>query len=327
MVIDNALPNAASHIASGIINPVTGRRAVATWMIDDLLPFAWEAYTELGNFLGQECISQKNIIAFPAAPDMKEAYQKRMVEENGFIKNISAQKENELKNIFSFIFSCFEIDPVYLINLHPLLHAYREKLKSGNCLLEEAFDEKYLYVKDEGVEYKNISAQKIIYCNGIHAYSSPYWKNLPATYIKGEALIAEIKYLHPGNIYKPGALTIAPWYNNLWWIGSSYENDFTYDKPSAKFLKQKQQELSMYMKTEVKIADHISSVRPASVERRPFVGLHPNHPQTGILNGMGTKGCSLAPWFAKQFARYLVSGDPADPQADIKRFGRLLGRT
>ena len=61
LVIDNALPGTASHIASGIINPVTGRRVVATWMIDELLPFVWEAYSEIGNFLQQECITQKNI--------------------------------------------------------------------------------------------------------------------------------------------------------------------------------------------------------------------------------------------------------------------------
>lgn len=327
LVIDNALPGTASHIASGIINPVTGRRVVATWMIDELLPFVWEAYSEIGNFLQQECITQKNILALPAAVDMKEAYQKRIAENNGFIKEVSLQKEDELKKHFSFIFGSFEISPVYLVHLRPLLHAYREKLKSSHSLLEESFDEKYLSIQDDIIQYKNISSQKIIYCNGIHSYTSSYWKNLPATFIKGEALVAEIKGLSAENIYKPGPLTIAPWYDGLWWIGSSYENNYMDDKPSPVFYRQKQRELSMYFKTEVKITDHISSVRPASVERRPFAGLHPFQPELGILNGMGTKGCSLAPWFAKQLAVHLTQNILIDPSADIKRFNRLLSRT
>src|SRR5215204_1571960 len=39
VVIDNDQPNSASRVAAGIINPVTGRRIVKTWMIDELLSF------------------------------------------------------------------------------------------------------------------------------------------------------------------------------------------------------------------------------------------------------------------------------------------------
>ncbi len=46
MVIDEAKANTSSAVASGVINPVTGRRLVTTWMIDELLPFAVNAYSE-----------------------------------------------------------------------------------------------------------------------------------------------------------------------------------------------------------------------------------------------------------------------------------------
>ncbi len=57
-VIDNNKPSAASRIAAGIINPVTGRRLVKTWMIDELLPFIHREYNELGKALGIKAISQ-----------------------------------------------------------------------------------------------------------------------------------------------------------------------------------------------------------------------------------------------------------------------------
>ncbi len=41
-VIDQPNPDGASFRAAGLINPVTGRRMVTTWMIDELMPFAHE---------------------------------------------------------------------------------------------------------------------------------------------------------------------------------------------------------------------------------------------------------------------------------------------
>ena len=81
----------------------------------------------------------------------------------------------------------------------------------------------------------------------------------------------------------------------------------------------------MCLKQPFKVVDHIASLRPAvAVERRPFAGFHPHIPQVGILNGMGTKGCSLAPYFAKQLVENFVSGKPIDPLADVVRFRRML---
>jgi len=62
------------------------------------------------------------------------------------------------------------------------------------------------------------------------------------------------------------------------------------------------------------------------LERRPFVGFHPLYPSVGILNGMGTKGCSLAPYFSQQLVNHISSQLPIHPEADIKRFARVLSR-
>jgi glycine/D-amino acid oxidase-like deaminating enzyme len=53
LIIDEKWPFSASRAAAGLINPVTGRRIVTTWMIDELLPFAAEAYGRLDGLLGQ----------------------------------------------------------------------------------------------------------------------------------------------------------------------------------------------------------------------------------------------------------------------------------
>jgi hypothetical protein len=46
----------------------------------------------------------------------------------------------------------------------------------------------------------------------------------------------------------------------------------------------------------------------------------------GILNGMGTKGCSLAPFFARQLTDHLVYGIPIARDADVARFKKILAK-
>jgi len=68
------------------------------------------------------------------------------------------------------------------------------------------------------------------------------------------------------------------------------------------------------------VIDHVAGIRPATLERRPFVGLHPQDQRLGLFNGMGTKGCSLAPYFARQLVQHTSNGSPIHPEAALTRF-------
>ena len=322
LVIDDPQPFTATKVASGVINPVTGRRVVTTWMIETLLPFCFNAYNEIGNVLNEQLIFQKNTITFSPSQQMDETYKKRVTEPGSYIQEMS----NAMiwKEYFYSIFGIYSIAPTYLVNLHPLLKGWRKQLQQQQCLLEEKFDEQLLSFTENTVSYKSITADKIIFCNGITSFESTYWKNLPFVYNKGQALILDIPGLSAENMYKYGALSLVPWYDGLWWAGSSYENDFDTAAPTDVFREQLTRQLRNVLKINFSVIDHIAAVRPATLERRPFVGLHPADERIGIFNGMGTKGCSLAPYFAKEFADHLVHGNALDPLADVKRFKRVL---
>jgi hypothetical protein len=42
---------------------------------------------------------------------------------------------------------------------------------------------------------------------------------------------------------------------------------------------------------------------------------------------MGTKGCSLAPYFAHELAENIIHNKNINPLADVKRFSRILSQT
>lgn len=322
IIIDENKPFTASKAASGIINPVTGRRIVRTWRIEELLPFALKAYTDLENEFGQTLVKRCSILDFHPSLQMKEAFEKRLIEEQEYLHKPSAFGWNEF---FNYHFDVGEISPCLLVDIHLLLMLWRNKLKSENNLIDAEFYLNDCIVNSDYITYKNITAEKVIFCDGVSGIDNPFFKNLPYAPNKGEAIIAKIPRLSANYIYKQG-ISIVPWRDDLFWIGSSYEWDFTDPQPTQVYKERVTNQLKYWLNVPFEIVDHIASVRPANMERRPFVGLHPRFLATGILNGMGTKGCSLAPFFANQLTDFLIEGKPIYADADVKRFEKILAR-
>ncbi|MBL0154470.1 MAG: hypothetical protein IPP93_13685 [Chitinophagaceae bacterium] len=103
--------------------------------------------------------------------------------------------------------------------------------------------------------------------------------------------------------------------------------EFEHTGPTEEFRIKTESNLKEWLKLPYTVTAHFAATRPATLERRPFAGIHPLYPSIGILNGMGTKGCSLAPYFANQLCRHPVYGEPITPEADVKRFTRVLSRS
>lgn len=118
-----------------------------------------------------------------------------------------------------------------------------------------------------------------------------------------------------------------PWKENIFWVGSSYEWEFQNDLPTELFKEKTIIHLKRWLKVPFNVIDHRASIRPATLERRPFIGFHPIYRNIGIFNGMGTKGCSLSPFFATQFVDHIVYGLPLQTDVDILRFKNILSKS
>ena len=323
VVIDESRPFTASKVASGIINPVTGRRIVKTWMIDDLMPFAWHAYKSFGDALGIDCITEKPIIDCFATPQMRLAFIERYEKDQQFLS--LPVNENDWQSYLQYDFGYGIIQPAYLADIQLLLKKQRENLLAGNQLRNEHFDATQLIVKGNSIEYKDISAATIIFCDGVAGYNNPFFPNLPYGLNKGEVILVAIPGLPATHIIKKG-YSLVPWGVDTFWLGSTYLWEFDDDKPTKGFYQFAENWLKQTVKMPFTIIDHMASVRPATLERKPFVGMHPIFNNVGILNGMGTKGCSLAPFFARQLVNHLLHNQPIMSDANVQRFRKILSR-
>ena len=330
-VIDEVLPDSASRVAAGLINPVTGRRLVTTWMIDELLEFAQEAYGRLESVLGVSLISPVMVADFFPTVQMRLAFLKRL-EEDGQYLRLPGDERDRLDR-FHYELGYGLIAPCYLVDVQGLLDASRSRMRKLGVLREERFEIGELVVRDDGVRYREIEARRIVFCDGVAGFNNPFFSRLPFAPNKGEVLIVEAPGLSEGlsgageggMVFKKG-ISLVPWQDDLYWAGSSYEWSFEHVRPTDLFRQRTEAVLREWLRQPFRIVEHLASVRPATLERRPFVGFHPGYPAVGILNGMGTKGCSLAPYFAHELVQHVLTGRPIRADADVKRFTKVLTR-
>lgn len=320
-VMDEERADAASMVAAGLINPVTGRRMVKSWMIDELLPAVRRSYVEIGNSLLVNSFTQTRMLHFIQSPDMQDAFNKKLLDDAGYL----SRPEEDFRQYFNYPFGVAAIAPCYIAHIKELVTAWRQRLSRKGHIINERFDAAQLHIAQNHIRYKDIHASKIIFCEGAAGYHNPWFTRLPWTLNKGEALLVHIPGLPANDIYKFGH-SLIPVYPqaSVFWYGSNYERDFTDAHPTEPFRANGEAALKHILKMPFTIEGHIAAIRAGNIERRPFVGVHPAYPQLGILNGMGSKGCSLAPYFARQFANYLSGSGAITKEVDVGRFGRIL---
>ena len=320
LVIDKGLSKSASSAASGVINPVTGKRLARQWMGDVMLPFATAAYNDMGARLHRSVasiISIKNF--FSTAEEAAFFEAKALAAGDELLSTGGADAQ------FNYHYGIGAIHPALLVDVPAFLQGWRAQLMAAKALLEADWDWDDCRFEMDGVRYNDIRATAVIDCGGAASAFNPFFTKLPFALNKGEALIAHIPGLPRHTVYKHSALSIVPWGDgDDFWIGSTFDWDFKDVLPTAAFRLKAEGILRSWLRLPFDIREHFAAIRPATITRDAFSGLHPHQPRLGILNGTGAKGCSLAPFLAHNLAGHLVHGSPLLPAADPGRYKRVL---
>ena len=134
-VVEDGRPQNASAIAAGVINPITGRRMVKTWLIDELLPFARNAYTQVGEEMKRKIFRETDIIDLPLTVQMKQAYEQRLAETPEYVSRIL--EPQTWQTWMNYDQGAYRIEPALLIDVTAFIQGYRKLLISSGQLLEE----------------------------------------------------------------------------------------------------------------------------------------------------------------------------------------------
>lgn len=334
VVIDNYTEGgkkSSSQIAAGVINPITGMRFVKTWRIDEFLPAARSLYLEIENVLSVKLWHERLI--FRVLRNTEE-------ENNWLLRNTfpdyqpycGTMSPSISQSKFKPFYALAELKNGAQVNLPALVHHFRLFFERNQMLFTEHFDTDQLSISSEHVEYKDIRASKIIFCEGFKAMENPYFNYLPFNPDKGELLLVSIPNLNLNHILK-NKMAIVPLHDtdlsrnsreggqkDLYWVGATNAWNFDNDLPNEANKTLITNELSKIINIPFEVIDHHAAIRPTVKDRRPFLGLHPQSAQLGIFNGFGTKGASLVPFWATHFIDFLINKTPLDKDVDILRF-------
>ncbi len=315
VVIDANHQGSSSAIAAGIINPITGYRFVKSWLLEELLPFAKETYGDLANHIGQTFYQDREVLRILFSAGEENDWLARTAQE-GWSKYV---KDNEDWQKWEGVaFPGFSQGVLYgaQVDVGALIKVYQKELRSQNLLIAESMDFDKLQIKSAEVQYGKVIAKNIVFCEGYRGQNNPWFSYLPFEVAKGEALVIKLDQIQAQRILKH-KIILAPLGQDLYWVGSNYEHQPKDDLPSDRGRDFILKKLQKVLKTPFQEIEHLAAIRPATFDRRPFLGRHPEHSVLAIFNGLGAKGSSLAPYFAKQLCDHLLTGKVLHPEVDI----------
>lgn len=321
IIIDADHPVTSSKVAAGLINPVTGKRVVKTWLADCIFPFAASFYTALEKQLDARFYHSKKIYKpYQSIEEQNDVIAKTAEDRLSPYISIDCANEtfqpfihNELGGI--------EIAHSGYLDTNSFLTASRTFFTSIQSFEKGTVAFSDFAVTDKCVTWKNHSAKKIIFSEGFAAINNPLFNWLPFSVTKGQILELEIANFQKDYIINKGAFVL-PKKDGKYLAGSSYEHatDNTVTEKGQKMVEDK---LKTMLKVPYKIVGQRAAVRPTVRDRRPFLGIHPEHPQVAIFNGMGAKGVTLSPYFALEMVNFLEKGTELHPEANISRYFSL----
>jgi len=319
--VDPAHAHAASKVAAGLINPITGRRMVKSWLIDDLLPKARDTYQAIEQQFNISVMHPKPIIRVFLENGEVNLWDERSRDPlfERYATSVSESDGGAFTSILDQP-SLGETKQSLQIDLPLLIGTLRNYWLEKECLLTEQFDFEAMHLLPEGIQYKQIKAKQIIFCEGYKGKFNPFFgAKLPYRGAKGEALFITFPDHQFDRILKHKCF-VAPLANNQYWIGSTYDWYYEDDSPTPEGKMYYQELLAKFLPIPYEIQDHRAAIRPTIKDRKPLLGRHWDHPQLILFNGLGTKGASLGPYFAGALTDFLLKDLPLPKEVNLNRF-------
>lgn len=321
IINDDAIPS-SSKVAAGIFNPLTGKKLVKTWMADELFPCASEFYQEMERVLSTSFYHPLGIYR-PFRSLSEQNDYLALAADPAIAKYIETDPEfSAYDTHISNPYGGLEVKGSGWIDVPSFLTQSRAYFKEKEMFLERAFSEADLLFENGMVKWKDLTFKSVILCQGIFARDNSFFDWLPFNPVKGQILELRMDHYGIRTIVNQGVFLL-PQKGGLVKAGATYswhDLDWEVTADGRKYLTDKLQPL---LKDQYEIVSQKAGIRPSVKDRRPLIGMHPSYPALGVFNGFGSKGVTLIPYFARQFADYLERNKELDPFVNIKRYFSL----
>lgn len=317
LVIDNADMSQCSKVAAGIYNPIVFKRLTQSWMADKTLPAMFDFFSAAEKLFDTKLIYQTQIARAFVSEQEETLWKKKAVNE---LSEFVDAKIHPAKNEYEFLNSDYGfVTEAGFVDVPKFLQHTKEYLVQRNSLLNETFTYEGVIIKEDKIQYQNILCDKLIFCEGHLATQNPFFQNLKFKPAKGEVLTIYCEELKVDSIINKDFFILPLPEPHCFKVGATYNWLDLTDDITDKAKNILVEKINSVIPFSYKIINQQAGVRPATIDRRPFVGTHPVHKNVGVFNGFGTKSVMLAPYFAKHFCNFIFLNQELFLDVDVKR--------
>ena len=204
------------------------------------------------------------------------------------------------------------------LNTSLFLKKYHQFLEKLNLIKNETFDYSGMKMNEEGINYKGISAKKIVFAEGFGLHANPYFSHLPLDGTKGELFIIKAPELKLTDIINTSVF-ILPLGNDLFKVGATYNWKDKTDLPTQEGKLELVTRIKEILQCDFEIVSHFAGIRPTVKDRKPLLGKHEAYENLLVLNGLGTRGVMLGPFAAQLLFDFSENGTEIPMHYSINR--------
>lgn len=323
IVVDDGHKHAASKVAAGLINPITGRRHALSWRFLDCWNFLLKEYK-----YWESELEEKFFYPIPLFRGFKNEMEQRLFEDKlqlGQYSEIELEYPVELPVLpgFQSKGAFYRLKQTGYVDQKGFIEAARKKFLQEGCLIEATWTESGFTRTGKGVSWRGFSADHIIFSQGYLNDANPFFGKLPFRNVKGEILDLKIDQRLEAPILNLGKWLL-PLSGGRFRAGATYDLNTLDQEPTSQGRNEILNGVSEMVDWEWDVENHRAGVRPALHDFKPVVGRHPWHGELIIFNGLGSKGALMAPLLANELADHLEEGTFLHPEADVDRFSTYL---
>lgn len=320
MVVEDNHRTSSSIAAAGLINPVTGQRLVKGAEVDSCLAEARALYRTLEAYFAQPLLHEVPMQRLVTEPTLRNSYEKRIADPGyrGYLGEFSEAGKGRWA--LHDPLGSFRQQHTGYLAVATLLALLQEELKQRNsyCAVPLRYDE--LTINAEQVEWRELTARRVIFCEGYLLQSNPWFNWLPLQPAKGEILTLACEGALPTEIIN-GGHWLLPLADGHYKLGASYDRLHLDERPTVEARRELLDALQelLVVAPPCKIIEHRAGVRPGTRDKHPFLGPHPEEPRLYLFNGFGSRGSLLIPWHAQLMVSHLCDNTPLPTTLDIRR--------
>ncbi len=317
LVIDREEAVTSSRIAAGLVTPITGKRLVKNWKFDEFWPVAVEFYHRVEEIIEQQIFEQADALRVFQSLTELDYFRQKESSYGALVRRIEEVVDSPIQAPLG----SFEMRQAGRLRVREYLDASREVFSKLQRYLSAKIDvADDIEVLDDHVLLNRlgIKAKKLVFCQGHVSSVNPYFSKVTYNPAKGEILTVRICGLKEERIVHHN-VWLVPLGNEMFRVGSTYEWDQIDQVPTELGREDLLQRLRLLVKQPLEVIEHQAAVRPVMMDSKPLIGVHPQYPQFGFFNGLGSKGALQAPLLASQLCQLMMTGVPVDPEFDLQQ--------